>query len=83
MTKGKKSKIGVVIRHSAAKTAVVMVERRVKHPQFKKYVTRRKKFHVHDEKNEAREGDKVRIVECTPVSRMKRWKLHSVLEKVE
>ena len=83
MEKVQKSKSGTVLRHSGDKTAVVLVERRVKHPDYDKYVTKRKKFHVHDEKNTLGEGDKVKIVECRPISKMKSWKLHSVIEKAK
>lgn len=83
MEREKKSKTGVVVRHSGDKTAVVLVERLVKHPVFKKYVTKRKKFHVHDERNEAAQGDKVEITECRPISKTKSWRLQSVLEKAK
>lgn len=83
MQSDKKSKIGFVVRHSGEKTAVIQVERRVKHPVFKKYVTKRKKFHVHDESNTAGEGDKVKIIECRPISKTKSWRLHSVLDKAK
>lgn len=83
MKKEMKSKVGVVVRHSGEKTAVVMVERLVKHPQFMKYVTRRKKFHIHDENNQAGQGDRVKIVECRPYSKTKSWRLASVLEKAK
>lgn len=79
----KKMKTGVVVRHSGEKTAVVKVERLVKHPVFKKYVTRRKKFHIHDEKNSCGKGDKVKIVECRPLSKTKSWRLHSIIEKAK
>lgn len=83
MEKVQKSKTGMVIKHSGDKTAVVLVERLVKHPEYNKYVTKRKKFHVHDEKNAVAEGDKVKIVECRPISKMKSWKLHSIIEKAK
>lgn len=83
MEKNIKTKLGVVVRHSGDKTAVVLVERLVKHPVFKKYVTRRKKFHVHDASNVAGEGDKVKIIECRPISKTKSWRLHSVMEKAK
>ena len=78
-----KTKVGEVVRHSGDKTAVVLVERMVKHPVFKKYVRRRKKFHIHDEKNEVGAGDKVKIVECRPYSKTKSWRLHSILERAK
>lgn len=79
----RKVKIGTVIRHSCDKTAVVLVKSLVEHPTFKKYVIRRGKFHVHDEKNAMKVGDKVEIVESRPMSKTKRWKLHSILEKAQ
>ena len=78
MTVEKKSKIGTVVRHSGEKTAVVLVERSVKHPLYKKYITKRKKFHIHDEKNEAKVGDKVVFEECRPMSKTKRWRLKQI-----
>lgn len=81
MQKNRKVKTGRVLRRSGSKTAVIQVERTVKEPEFGKYVTRRKRFHVHDEANAAAEGDRVVIMECHPVSKTKNWRLHSVIEK--
>ena len=64
-----------------AKTIVVRVERRFPHPRFKKVVTAFTKFYAHDEKAEARVGDKVRIEETRPLSKLKRWRLVEVVEK--
>jgi small subunit ribosomal protein S17 len=61
------------------KSAVVLVERRVKHPLYGKFIRRSTKFHIHDENNECREGDTVTIRECRPVSRTKSWKLVEVV----
>jgi len=63
------------------KTIVVSVETRTLHPLYKKYVKRVKKIKAHDEKNEARTGDRVRVVESRPVSREKRWRLVEVIER--
>jgi small subunit ribosomal protein S17 len=63
------------------KTIVVRVERRFPHPQFKKVVTAYSKFYAHDEKNEAKVGDLVRITESRPVSKLKRWRLVEVVER--
>lgn len=76
-----KNKSGVVIRKSGDKTVIVEVERFVMHPMYKKYIRKRKKFHVHDEKNVCQLGDKVTIVETRPISKTKSWKLLSVIEK--
>lgn len=77
----KKERLGEVISSRMAKTIVVRVERRFPHPKFKKVVTQFNKFYAHDEKNEAKPGDKVRIQECRPLSRTKRWRLVEVVEK--
>lgn len=77
----KKERVGEVISNKMAKTIVVRVQRRFPHPQFKKVVTEFKKFYAHDEKNEARPGDRVRIQECRPLSRTKRWRLVQVVER--
>ena len=64
---------GVVVSDKADKTVVVRVERRFTHPLFKKTVRRSKKYHAHDETNAAKIGDQVRIEECPPVSKTKKW----------
>ena len=74
----RKERRGVVLSRSGEKTVVVQVEGRRQHPLYGKIVRFKKKFHVHDEKNEAQLGDKVRIAECRPISRMKRWRLVEV-----
>ena len=71
----RKERLGVVLSRSGEKSVVVQVEGRRQHPLYGKVVRFRKKLHVHDEKNEARLGDKVRIEECRPISRLKRWRL--------
>ncbi len=70
---------GVVVSDKNDKTIVVLVERRLRHPVLKKTVRLSKKYHAHDEKNEARSGDIVRIEETRPLSKQKRWAL---VEKV-
>ena len=77
----KKERLGEVISSKMAKTIVVRVQRRFPHPRFKKVVTEFKKFYAHDEKSEAKPGDRVRIQECRPVSRTKRWRLVEVVER--
>lgn len=64
---------GVVVSDKNDKTVVVQVERRLTHPVLKKTVRRTKKYHAHDEGNTCKEGDSVRIQECPPVSKKKRW----------
>ena len=77
----RKERVGEVISAKMAKTIVVRVERRFPHAQFKKVVTQYKKFYAHDEKSEARAGDRVRIQETRPLSRTKRWILMEVVER--
>jgi small subunit ribosomal protein S17 len=77
----KNEKIGAVVSNKMAKTIVVEVTRRVKHPLYKRVVTKRRKFYAHDESNQANVGDVVRIIECRPMSRLKRWALGEVLRK--
>jgi small subunit ribosomal protein S17 len=77
----RKQRVGEVIGNSMAKTIVVRVERRFPHPRFRKVVTAYKKFYAHDEKGEARPGDRVRIEETRPISRLKRWRLLAVVER--
>ncbi|MBI5384957.1 MAG: 30S ribosomal protein S17 [Verrucomicrobia bacterium] len=78
-----KERVGAVLSNKMNKTIVVEVERRFPHPKFKKIVTAYKKFYAHDEKNEAKLGDRVRIVETRPLSKLKRWRLVEVMEKAE
>jgi len=77
----RKRVIGVVASAKMDKTRVVEVTELYRHPQYGKYLKRTQKFHVHDEKNEAKAGDKVEIVESRPLSATKRWRLMKVLER--
>jgi len=77
----KKERVGEVLSSKMTKTIVVRVQRRFPHPRFKKVVTEYKKFYAHDEKSEAKPGDRVRIQECRPISRTKRWRLVEVVER--
>jgi small subunit ribosomal protein S17 len=77
----RKERIGEVISNRMAKTIVVQVQRRYPHPKFKKVVTGYKKFCAHDEKGEAKVGDRVRIEETRPLSKTKRWRLVAVVER--
>ena len=63
------------------KTVTVLVERKVKHPLYGKFMTRSKKYHAHDEKNEFHEGDLVEIEECRPLSKTKAWRVTQLVEK--
>src|ERR1700748_2813272 len=77
----RKERTGEVISDKMEKTIVVRVERRFQHPQFKKVVTAYKKFYAHDEKREAKVGDRVRIQETRPLSKTKCWRLVEVVER--
>jgi len=68
---------GRVVSDKTDKTITVMVERRVMHPLYKKFITRSKKYHAHDEENRCKVGDLVRIRECRPISKTKRWEVIS------
>lgn len=76
-----KELVGEVVSDKMDKTVVVEVSRRTRHARYQKVLTKYKKFYAHDEKNEAGVGDKVRIIESRPLSKLKRWKLVQVLEK--
>ena len=79
----RKERVGEVISNKMNKTIVVRVERRFPHPQFRKVVTAYTKFYAHDEKSEAKPGDRVRIQETRPLSKLKRWRLVEVVERGE
>ncbi len=79
----KKERVGEVISNKMTKTIVVRVQRRFPHPEFKKVVTQYSKFYAHDEKSVAKVGDLVRIQECRPLSKMKRWRLVEVERNAE
>lgn len=72
---------GTVVSDKSAKTIVVTVTRRIRHAAYGKEVTVSRKYHAHDEKSEAKMGDTVRIEECRPMSRLKRWRLVEVLAR--
>jgi small subunit ribosomal protein S17 len=77
----KNEKVGEVISTKMAKTIVVEVTRRTSHPVYKRIITKRKKFYAHDEEQSAKVGDVVRIVECRPLSKLKRWSLGTVIRR--
>lgn len=79
----RKERIGEVISNKMDKTIVVRVERRYPHPRWRKVVTSYSRFYAHDEKNEANVGDRVRIQETRPLSKSKRWRLISVVDRNE
>src|SRR6202451_136107 len=77
----KNEKVGQVVSAKMTKTIVVEVTRRVPHPMYKRIINKRKKFYAHDEEQRAQIGDTVRIIECRPMSKLKRWRLGEVLRK--
>ncbi|HXI70928.1 MAG TPA: 30S ribosomal protein S17 [Verrucomicrobiae bacterium] len=77
----RKERVGEVVSNKMSKTIVVKVERRFPHAQYKKIVTAYNKFYAHDEKNEAKIGDRVRIEETRPLSKTKCWRLVEVVER--
>jgi len=77
----RKERVGEVLSNKMAKTIVVRVQRRYPHAKFKKVVTAYEKFYAHDEKGDAKVGDRVRIEETRPLSRLKRWRLVEVVER--
>ena len=76
-----KTVIGVVVSDKQQKTRVIAVTELYRHPQYGKYLKRTQKFHIHDEKNDSKAGDKVLIIETRPLSKTKRWRLMKVLER--
>jgi len=72
---------GTVVSDKMDKSATILVERRVKHPLYKKYMSRSTKLHIHDENNDCNEGDTVSIEQCRPMSKTKSWRLVKVLER--
>ncbi len=77
----KRTLTGRIVSDKMNKTVTVLVERRVKHPLYGKIVTRSKKYHAHDEKNEFKEGDTVLIEECRPVAKTKAWRVARLIDK--
>jgi small subunit ribosomal protein S17 len=74
---------GRVVSNRMDKTVTVLIERKVKHPIYGKYIRRSTKLHVHDEQNACREGDTVTIEQCRPLSRTKSWRLVDIVERGE
>jgi small subunit ribosomal protein S17 len=77
----RKERVGEVISNKMTKTIIVRVERRFPHPRYKKVVTGYTKFYAHDEKSEAKVGDRVRIIETRPLSKTKNWRLVEVVDR--
>ncbi|MBQ3787981.1 MAG: 30S ribosomal protein S17 [Bacteroidales bacterium] len=79
----RKERIGVVVSNKMDKSIVILVERKVKHPKYGKFVKKSTKFMAHDEKNEANMGDTVRIMETRPLSKNKCWRLVEIISRPE
>jgi len=79
----RKQRIGRVVSDRMQKTIVVVEDRLVQHPRYRKFVRRRTKYYVHDEREQARVGDIVRIEETRPLSRLKRWRLVGIIKRAE
>jgi small subunit ribosomal protein S17 len=79
----RKTKIGVVSSDKMEKSRVILIERYVKHPLYKKYVRKTSKFMAHDDANESHEGDTVRIMETRPLSARKRWRIVEILQRAK
>ena len=77
----RKTRTGVVVSDCQEKTLVVRVDRRAAHPRYRKVMTLSKRYYVHDENNEARVGDRVEIMETRPLSKLKRWRLVSIVQR--
>jgi small subunit ribosomal protein S17 len=79
----RKQRDGEVVSANSDKTIVVKVERRIRHPLYGKEIRRSKRYHAHDEKNEAQVGDLVRIMDTRPISKLKHWRLVEILRRPE
>ncbi len=79
----RKTRVGLVVSSKMDKTVTVVIERRVAHAFYGKQQTRTKKYHAHDEKNEYKVGDVVRIIETRPLSKTKRWRVAELIERPE
>jgi small subunit ribosomal protein S17 len=79
----RKTRTGVVTSNKMDKTITIAIERKVKHPLYGKFVKKTSKFHAHDENNECSIGDTVKVMETRPMSKLKRWRLVEVVEKVK
>jgi small subunit ribosomal protein S17 len=79
----RKERVGVVTSNKMEKSIVISVDRKLRHPMYGKFVTKSKKFMAHDETNDAKIGDTVRISETRPLSKLKRWRLVEILERAK
>ena len=79
----RKTRVGVVVSDRRDKTVTVEITDSVLHPKYQKTINRRKRLHAHDETNDARAGDTVRVVETKPLSKTKRWRVDEVVERAQ
>jgi len=79
----RKTREGVVVSNKMNQTAVVAIVERVRHPKYAKFLNRTKKLYAHDEKNDVNIGDKVRVAETRPLSKLKRWRVVEILERAK
>lgn len=79
----RKVRVGTVVSDSMDKTVVVAVERTIRHPLYKRTIKRTTKFMAHDEENQAKVGDKVRLMETRPLSKRKRWRVVEIVERAK
>lgn len=79
----RKIREGIVVSNKMEKTIVISIVERVRHPKYAKFIQRTKKLYAHDEANDAKVGDRVRVMETRPLSKQKRWRLIEVLERAK
>ncbi|MEY2744026.1 MAG: 30S ribosomal protein S17 [Ilumatobacteraceae bacterium] len=79
----RKSREGVVVSNKMNKTIVIAIVERIRHKKYEKFVTRTKKLYAHDEANDAKVGDRVRVMETRPMSKLKRWRVVEILERAK
>lgn len=79
----RKTITGIVVSNKMEKTITISVERRIQHTKYGKFLKKSKKYHAHDEKNDAKVGDTVKIMETRPLSKSKRWRLVDILERAK
>ncbi len=83
VNKEQKTKSGVVTSDKMDQTVTVMIERKIKHPLYKKYIKKSTKIHAHDPDNKCQQGDLVKIAECRPISKTKSWKVVEIVESTK
>ena len=83
VNKEQKTKSGVVTSDKMDQTVTVMIERKIKHPLYKKYIKKSTKIHAHDPDNKCQQGDLVKITECRPISKTKSWKVVEIVESTK